>query len=44
VEHGAGRYWTTPENLAWTEASLALYRAFAERGGERAVARGTCAE
>jgi nucleoside-diphosphate-sugar epimerase len=39
-----GRYWTTPENLAWTEASLALYRAFAERGGERAVLAGTCAE
>jgi nucleoside-diphosphate-sugar epimerase len=39
-----GRYWTSPSNLAWTQASLALYRAFAERGGARAVLAGTCAE
>jgi nucleoside-diphosphate-sugar epimerase len=39
-----GRFWSAPVNLAWTEASLALYRAFAERGGRRAVLAGTCAE
>ena len=39
-----GRYWTTPENLAWVQASLALYRAFAAGGGRRAVFAGTCAE
>ena len=39
-----GRYWTTPENLAWAQASFALYRAFAEAGGRRAVGAGTCAE
>jgi nucleoside-diphosphate-sugar epimerase len=39
-----GRYWTTPENLAWAQATFALYRAFAEAGGRRAVGAGTCAE
>jgi nucleoside-diphosphate-sugar epimerase len=39
-----GRFWTAPENLAWAEASLALYGAFAARGGRRAVLAGSCAE
>jgi nucleoside-diphosphate-sugar epimerase len=39
-----GRYWTSTDNVAWVEASLALLRAFAEAGGERAVMAGTCAE
>jgi nucleoside-diphosphate-sugar epimerase len=39
-----GLYWTSPENLRWVEASLALLRGFAERGGRRAVLAGTCAE
>jgi nucleoside-diphosphate-sugar epimerase len=39
-----GRYWTTPENLAWAQASLELYRAFGAAGGRRAVGAGTCAE
>ncbi len=39
AEHGA--FWTSPENLRWVEASLALLRAFR---GERAVLAGTCAE
>ena len=39
-----GKYWTSPENVRWVEASLALLRAFAEAGGERAVMAGTCAE
>lgn len=39
-----GRYWTAPENLDWVAASLALFRAFASTGGQRAVVAGTCAE
>lgn len=42
AEHG--RFWTSPENLRWVEASLALFRAFAASGGRRAVMAGTCAE
>jgi nucleoside-diphosphate-sugar epimerase len=37
-------YWTSPLNLDWTGASLALVKAFEERGGQRAVIAGTCAE
>jgi nucleoside-diphosphate-sugar epimerase len=39
-----GRFWTAPDNLDWVAASLALFRAFASTGGERAVGTGTCAE
>lgn len=42
AEHG--KYWTSPENLRWVEASLALLRYFVESGGKRAVVAGTCAE
>jgi nucleoside-diphosphate-sugar epimerase len=42
TEHGA--FWTSPANLDWVEASLRLWRAFAEAGGERAVVAGSCAE
>ena len=42
AEHG--KFWTSPENVRWVEASLALLRAFAEAGGERAVGAGSCAE
>jgi len=42
AEHG--RFWTSMENLRWVEATLALARAFAAAGGERAVLAGTCAE
>jgi len=42
AEHG--KFWTSPENLRWVEASLALLRAFADAGGRRAVLAGTCAE
>jgi nucleoside-diphosphate-sugar epimerase len=42
AEHG--RFWTSLENLRWVEATLALVRAFAAAGGERAVLAGTCAE
>jgi nucleoside-diphosphate-sugar epimerase len=40
-----GRFWQAPENLAWTEASIRLWRAFAEsEGAERFVGVGSCAE
>jgi nucleoside-diphosphate-sugar epimerase len=42
TEHG--RFWGSPENLAWVGASLRLLRAFGEAGGRRAVIAGTCAE
>jgi nucleoside-diphosphate-sugar epimerase len=42
AEHG--KFWTSPENLRWVEASLALLRAFAAAGGRRAVLAGSCAE
>lgn len=35
---------TAPENLDWAAASLRLLRAFAVRGGRRAVMVGSCAE
>lgn len=40
---GPGR-WSAPENLDWVGASLRLIRAFAARGGRRAVMVGSCAE
>jgi nucleoside-diphosphate-sugar epimerase len=39
-----GRYWTAPENLAWAETTLRLWRRFCGAGGQRAVGAGTCAE
>lgn len=39
-----GVYWTSPENVRWVEATLALLRAFAGAGGTRAVLAGTSAE
>lgn len=42
TEHG--KYWNSPANIQWVEASLCLMRAFAEHGGQRAVYAGTCAE
>jgi nucleoside-diphosphate-sugar epimerase len=39
-----GRFWTSPVNVRWVEASLAALRAFAEGGGKRAVLAGTSAE
>lgn len=37
-------YRHSPENFEWVGASLALARAFADAGGRRIVAAGTCAE
>jgi len=39
-----GKYWTSPENLRWIQASLALACAFVEQGGRRLTVAGTCAE
>ncbi|HEX8129459.1 MAG TPA: NAD(P)-dependent oxidoreductase [Pyrinomonadaceae bacterium] len=39
-----GKYWTSPLNEDWLRASIRLFGAFAEHGGERVVAAGTCAE
>jgi nucleoside-diphosphate-sugar epimerase len=42
AEHG--KYWTSPLNLRWVEATTRLVEAFCEAGGQRAVIAGTCAE
>lgn len=42
TEHG--RYWTSPLNLAWLDASLRLLMAFQAAGGRRVVMAGSCAE
>lgn len=42
VEHG--KYWTSPENFRWVQASLELLRTFTDCGGQRVVMAGTCAE
>lgn len=39
-----GQFWSTRENLDWSAATLALYRAFVAAGGRRFVGAGTCAE
>jgi nucleoside-diphosphate-sugar epimerase len=39
-----GKFWEAQENLEWVRASRELLCAFAEHGGKRFVAAGTCAE
>lgn len=39
-----GKFWTDPANTDWAAASLKLFRAFAEAGGQRIVGVGSCAE
>lgn len=39
-----GKYWASPLNLRWVDASLRLLQAFTEQGGKHAVMAGTCAE
>ena len=39
-----GKYWEAPENYQWLEASLHLFRTFADFGGRRVVGVGSCAE
>lgn len=42
AEHG--KYWTSPLNLQWVNASVHLVDAFCAAGGQKVVAAGTCAE
>ncbi|MFZ2302003.1 MAG: NAD(P)-dependent oxidoreductase [Gallionella sp.] len=42
AEHG--KYWTSPLNLRWVEATVRLIEAFCEAGGQRVIVAGTCAE
>lgn len=42
AEHG--KYWTSPLNLRWTEATTRLVEAFCAAGGQQVVIAGTCAE
>jgi nucleoside-diphosphate-sugar epimerase len=39
-----GVYLTSPENVDWLQAGIAMVRAFAEQGGQRFVGVGTSAE
>ena len=39
-----GIYWESSENDSWVEVSMDLARIFADRGGQRIVVAGTCAE
>jgi nucleoside-diphosphate-sugar epimerase len=39
-----GKYWTSPDNFTWVQASLNLIREFTDNGGIRLVTAGTCAE
>ncbi|HEY3291855.1 MAG TPA: NAD(P)-dependent oxidoreductase, partial [Anaerolineae bacterium] len=39
-----GKYWSSPENLRWVQASLSLIQSFRLHGGRRVVMAGTCAE
>lgn len=42
AEHG--KFWRSPLNLNWVEATLRLLREFVRQGGVRFVGAGTCAE
>jgi len=42
AEHG--KYWTSPLNLRWVEATTRLVEAFCAAGGQQVVVAGTCAE
>jgi nucleoside-diphosphate-sugar epimerase len=39
-----GKYWTSPENVRWVQASQTLLQTFVKHGGHRVVVSGTCAE
>ena len=42
TEHG--KYWASPENFRWVDASTRLVQAFCEAGGRHVLVAGTCAE
>jgi nucleoside-diphosphate-sugar epimerase len=39
-----GKFWSAEINREWTQASMDLFRYFADSGGKRIVAAGSCAE
>ncbi len=39
-----GKFWTSPLNETWEQASIALFKMFFAAGGQRAIGIGTCAE
>jgi nucleoside-diphosphate-sugar epimerase len=39
-----GSFWTSPENPEWLDRSIGLFQMFAQCGGKRIVATGSCAE
>lgn len=38
------QYWTSPLNIAWSDATIQLVQTFCELGGQKVVIAGTCAE
>jgi nucleoside-diphosphate-sugar epimerase len=42
AEHS--KYWTSPRNLRWVDATVRLVEAFCELGGKHVAIAGTCAE
>jgi nucleoside-diphosphate-sugar epimerase len=42
AEHG--KFWNSPVNLRWVEATIRLVEAFCAEGGHKVVVAGTCAE
>ena len=42
AEHG--KFWTSPENRRWVDATVALVQAFQRAGGRWVAATGSCAE
>jgi nucleoside-diphosphate-sugar epimerase len=39
-----GKFWNSPENFRWVQATLGIAETFHASGGRRLVAAGTCAE
>ena len=39
-----GKFWTSPLNLRWVDATVRLVEAFCDAGGQRVVIAGSCAE
>ena len=39
-----GKYWNSPQNFEWVQASIRLVDAFCRQGGKHVVMAGTCAE
>ncbi len=39
-----GKYWASPLNLRWVDATMRLLQAFGEQGGRHVAVAGTCAE